>query len=94
MALDQQNEISLQTLWDGIQQIKRGMLTHLDSKVDPIQTKLSSIQMSLDTLEEHVSSLEQRIGVNKDNLQDLLTWTKELTKNNAYLMDKIQDLEN
>ena len=81
MALDQQNQISLQTLWDGIQHIKTDMLTHLDSKVDPIQTKLSIIQMSLDTLGEHVSSLEQRIGANKDNLQDLLTLNnKELTK--------------
>ena len=80
MALDQQNQISLQTLWDGIQHIKTDMLTHLDSKVDPIQTKLSIIQMSLDTLGGHVSSLEQRIGANKDNLQDLLTLNnKELT---------------
>lgn len=94
MALDQQNQISLQTLWDCIQQIKTDMLTHLDAKVDPIQTKLSSIQMSLDTLGEHVSSLEQRIGANEDNLQDLPTQTKELTKDNAYLMDRFQDLEN
>ncbi|RXN23943.1 LINE-1 type transposase domain-containing 1 [Labeo rohita] len=70
------------------------MLTHLDSKVDPIQTKLSSIQMSLDTLGEHVVSLEQRIGANEDNLQDLSTRINDLTKDNAYLMDKVQDLEN
>lgn len=70
------------------------MLTHVDAKVDPIQTKLSSIQMSLDTLGEHVSSLEQRIGANEDNLQDLPTQTKELTEDNAYLMDRFQDLEN
>lgn len=75
-------------------QIKTDMLTHLDSKVDPIQTKLSSIQMSLDTLGEHVSTLEQRMGTNEDNLQELMTRNKELTKNNAYLMDKVQDLEN
>ena len=54
MAADQQSLISLQTLWDGIQQIKTEMLAHLDSKVDPIQTKLSSIQVSLDTLGDHV----------------------------------------
>ncbi len=80
MALSKQDQISLQTLWEGIQQIKIGMLTH--SKVDPIQTKLSSIQMSLDTL---VVSLEQRIGANEDNLQDLSTRINDLTKDNAYL---------
>lgn len=89
-----ERQISLQTLWDGVQQVKTDLLAHLDSKVDPIQTKLSSIQMSLDTLGEHVCSLEQRIGANEDNVQDLKAQTMELTKDNAYLMDKIQDLEN
>ena len=94
MAADQQSQISLQTLWDGIQQIKTEMLAHLDSKVDPIQTKLCSIQVSLGILGEHVASLEQRVGANEDNVTNLSTLTKELTKDNAYLMDKIQDLEN
>lgn len=57
MAESKQDQISLQTLWDGIQQIKTEMLTHLDSKVDPIQSKLSSIQTSLDILGDHVVSL-------------------------------------
>ena len=58
------------------------------------QDRYAHIQMSLDTLGEHVSTLEQQIGANKDNLQDLMTQNKKLTKDNAYLMDKIQDLEN
>lgn len=91
---DQQSLISLQTLWDGIQQIKTEMLAHLDAKVDPIQTKLCNIQVSLDTLGEHVSSLEHRVGANEDDIINLSTLTKELTKDNAYLKDKIQDLEN
>ncbi len=70
------------------------MLTHLDSKVDPIHTKLSSIQTSLDTLGDHVVSLELCIGANEDNLQDLSTRINDLTKDNTYLMDKVQDLEN
>ncbi len=94
MAESKQDQISLQTLWDGIQQIKTEMLTHLDSKVDPIQSKLSSIQTSLDILGDHVVSLEQRISANEDNLQDLSTRINDLTKDNTYLMDKVQDLEN
>ena len=94
MAADQQSLISLQTLWDGIQQIKTEMLAHFDAKVDPIETKLCNIQVSLDTLGEHVSALEHRVGANEDNITNLSTLTQELTKDNAYLMDKIQDLEN
>ena len=61
MALDQQNQILLQTLWDGIQQFKTDRLIYLDSKVDSIQTKLSSIQMSLDTLGEQESGQTRTI---------------------------------
>lgn len=48
--------------------------------------------MSLDTLGERVSLLEQRVRANEDNIH--LTSNKKLSKDNAYLTDKIQDLEN
>lgn len=86
--------ISLQTLWDTIQNIKTEMLTHFDSKMDPIYISLCNIQTSLNTLGEQVSELEQCVSSNEDNVQDHQTQLQHLEKENAYLVDKVEDLEN
>lgn len=90
----EERHISLQTLWDAIQQIKIDMLTLFDAKVDPIQSSLSSIQDSLTTLGEQVNLLEQRVGANEDNLQEFVARVQQLEKSNSYLLDKVDDLEN
>ncbi|KAK1905456.1 LINE-1 retrotransposable element ORF1 protein [Dissostichus eleginoides] len=54
-----EGNMSLQTLWDAIQQIKTDMLTHIDSKMDPIQSSLSRIHNSLSSLGDQVNLLEQ-----------------------------------
>lgn len=88
---------SLQTLWDAIQQ-KADMLMHFDAKPlwhsDPIQSSLSSIQNSLTTLGEQVNLLEQRVGTNEDNVHEIVAQVERLEKDNSYLMDKVDDLEN
>lgn len=80
-------QVSLQTLWDAIHQIKTDMLTHFDAKVDPIQHSLSSIQNSLSTLREQVNLLEQRVGANADSVQEFIARVQQLEKDNTYLMD-------
>ncbi len=95
MAESKQDQISLQTLWDGItKQIKTRELMHLDSKVDPIQSKLEQHTNFLGYSWRSCCVSRQRISANEDNLQDLSTWINDLTKDNTYLMDKVQDLEN
>lgn len=70
------------------------MLAHFDSKVDPIQSSLIKIQTSLATLGDQVELLEQRVGANEDNVTDAVTRLQQLEKNNSYLIDKLDDLEN
>ena len=67
---------------------------HIDAKFDQISSNLNGIVNSISTLGEHVAILEQRVGANEDNLTD--TWKKiiQLEKANAYLVDKVDDLEN
>ncbi|CAK6974024.1 LINE-1 type transposase domain-containing 1 [Scomber scombrus] len=84
----------LQTLWDAIQQSKEDMLSHFNSKVDPIQSSLTNIQNSMSTLGEQVQMLEQRVGANEDIGHELVVRVKQLEKDNAYLLDKVDDLEN
>lgn len=85
--------ISLQTLWDAIQQIKTDMLT-FDVKTESIHCCLNSIQNSLGTMGDQVDLLEQRIGANEDNVQECVARIQQLEKDNFYLIDKVDDLEN
>uniref|UniRef100_A0A667XKH9 L1 transposable element RRM domain-containing protein n=1 Tax=Myripristis murdjan TaxID=586833 RepID=A0A667XKH9_9TELE len=55
---------------------------------------LTSIQNSMTTLGEQVHMLEQRVGANEDNVEELVVRVKQLEKDNSYLLDKVDDLEN
>ncbi|KAJ4920427.1 hypothetical protein JOQ06_013927 [Pogonophryne albipinna] len=70
------------------------MLTHIDSKMDPIQSSLSRIQNSLSSLGDQVNLLEQRVGANEDNVHECVARVKQLEKDNSFLMSKVDDLEN
>ncbi|KAJ4942913.1 hypothetical protein JOQ06_005425, partial [Pogonophryne albipinna] len=92
-----EGNMSLQTLWDAIQQIKTDMLTHIDSKMDPIQSSLSRIHNSLSSLGDQVKHfffLEQRVRANEDNVHECVARVKQLEKDNSFLMSKVDDLEN
>lgn len=80
--MDERN-ISLQTFWDAIQQIKSDMLMHFDAKVDPIQSSLNSIQNSFTTLGEQVNLLEQHVEANEDNVQKFIACLQQLEKDNS-----------
>ncbi|KAL1265745.1 hypothetical protein QQF64_003772 [Cirrhinus molitorella] len=88
------DQITLQTLWEAIQQIKTDMLTHFDAKSDSIHSSLSSISISLSTLGDQVNLLEQRVSANEDNVQACVTRVQTLDKENSYLIDKVDELEN
>ncbi|KAL0183486.1 hypothetical protein M9458_019182 [Cirrhinus mrigala] len=70
------------------------MLTHFDEKSDSIHSSLSIIQNSLSTLGDQVNLLEQHVGANEDNVQVCVTRIQQLKKDNSYLIDKVDDLEN
>lgn len=88
------DQIQMKALQDAIHQFKLDMMTYFDTKVDTIFGTLNRIERSLSTLGDRVSQLEQRVGFNEDNLSDLSTWVKQLEKDNSYLMDKVENLEN
>lgn len=64
--------ISLQTIQEGLQQIKTEMISHLDSKLDTINQSLNKIEGSVAILGEHVTELEQRVSSNEDDVMDLI----------------------
>lgn len=75
-------------------QIKADLVAYLDTKVEPILHRLDEIKGSLSTLGDQVGQLEQRVGANEDNVTDLTTRISQLEKNNAYLLEMIDGLEN
>lgn len=91
--MEQQN-ISLQTIWEGMQEIKLEMMSHMDSKLDNIKTSLNKIENSLATLGDHVGELEQRVSSNEDEIQSLLTLVRKLEKDQAHLKERAEDAEN
>ncbi|KAJ4945329.1 hypothetical protein JOQ06_013855 [Pogonophryne albipinna] len=70
------------------------MRSHIDSKMDPIQSSLSRIHNSLSSLGDQVNLLEQRVGANEDNVHECVARVKQLEKDNSFLMSKVDDLEN
>lgn len=87
-------EISLQTIWEAIQGCKVEMTAHFDSKIMSVETGLTSIQSSLSSLCDQISELEQRVSANEDNVGDMMKRVADLEKENAYLKDKVDDIEN
>ena len=58
--------VSNQAIWESIQQMRNDMLSHFDSKMDPLQSSLKTIQGSLTTIAEHVKELEQHVSANEE----------------------------
>lgn len=86
--------LTLQCLLDAIEKSKTEMLTHINSKVDPIQTGLANIQTSLYTLGSQVELIEGRISTNESNIDDLTERVKALEAANTLLREKMDDQEN
>lgn len=93
-AMEQQTLVFNQSICDAIQQLKVDMFSHIDAKMDNIQSGLQAIQGSLSILNDHVSELEQRVSSNEDNITELQNQVKSLVSERAYLRDKIDDAEN
>ncbi len=78
-----QEAISLQTIWEGMQQMKLKMISHMSVKLETTNISLNTIEGSLSILGEHVAELEQRVGSNEDTLQDLIKRVKTLERDNC-----------
>ncbi|KAK7877983.1 hypothetical protein WMY93_031363 [Mugilogobius chulae] len=59
-----------------------------------IRSTLITMNGSITTLSEQVSLIEHRISTNEDNLTNLDSRVKFLEKENSFLRDKVDDLEN
>uniref|UniRef100_A0A3Q2C810 Uncharacterized protein n=1 Tax=Cyprinodon variegatus TaxID=28743 RepID=A0A3Q2C810_CYPVA len=91
-------KVSLQSIWDAIRQVKGQVTTHvnahLDMKIGIVQAGLMDIQQILTTITGQVTELQQRGSVNEDQADNLLARVCALEKDNAYLKEKVEDLEN
>uniref|UniRef100_A0A3B3DZ89 L1 transposable element RRM domain-containing protein n=1 Tax=Oryzias melastigma TaxID=30732 RepID=A0A3B3DZ89_ORYME len=70
------------------------LTSHFDSKIGELQSTLITMNGSISVLSEQVSMMEQRISENQDNLTNIETRVTFLEKENSYLRDKVDDLEN
>uniref|UniRef100_A0A671UH91 L1 transposable element RRM domain-containing protein n=1 Tax=Sparus aurata TaxID=8175 RepID=A0A671UH91_SPAAU len=80
--------------FEAMQHLKSELCSHVDLKMDGLQTSINSLQSSLTTLDDHMTLIEQRFSGNEDMISDLEKRVKELEKQNNYLTDKVEDLEN
>ena len=86
--------ISTQSIWVALQQMKDELISHFDAKIGQIQTSLTSIEGKLSTLGDKVEELEQRVSSNQDNITELEERVIKLEKDNAYLLEKMDEAEN
>lgn len=106
---DQQQEassISIMAYWQAqptgdnaliLQEIQNGNLAlsnKLDTKTAEINVSISSLKSMLDNLTSRVTEAEDRIGTAEDHVTELDSRVIKLTKDNEYLMEKIESLEN
>lgn len=91
-------EVSLQSIWEAIHQIKDQVSTeinaHLDLKIGAVQAGLMDIQTTLNSVTGQITELQQRVSNNEDDLFKLSGKVNALEKDNAYLKEKVEDLEN
>lgn len=80
-----------------LQEIRNGNLAlsnKLDTKTAEINESISSLKSMLDNLTSRVTEAEDRIGTAEDHVTELDSRVIKLTKDNEYLMEKIESLEN
>lgn len=83
------SEVTLQSIWEAIQQTKVEMTTHLDFKIGTVEAGLTNIQESLSSINEQISELQYRVSANEDNVDDLVQRVKALEKDNAHLRERV-----
>lgn len=90
-------EISLQSIWEAIHQIKGQVSAevnaHLDLKIGGVQAGLMDIQTTLNSVTGQITELQQRVSNNEDEVSKLDRLCT-LEKDNSYLKEKVEDLEN
>ncbi|KAF3859145.1 hypothetical protein F7725_021544, partial [Dissostichus mawsoni] len=80
-----------------LQEIRNGnqaLSSKLDSKTAEINQSISGLKSMLDKLSSHVTEAEDRIGTAEDQLVDLDSRVVKLRKENDFLMEKVDQLEN
>lgn len=91
-------DISLQSIWEAIHQIKGQVSAevnaHLDVKIGGVQAGLMDIQTTLNSVTGQITELQQRVSNNEDEVSKLVDRMSALEKDNSYLKEKVEDLEN
>lgn len=80
-----------------LQEIRSGnqaLSSKLDAKTAEINQSISGLKTMLDTLSSRVTEAEERIGSAEDQLVQTDTRVSKLIKENNFLMEKVDQLEN
>uniref|UniRef100_A0A3P9K356 L1 transposable element RRM domain-containing protein n=1 Tax=Oryzias latipes TaxID=8090 RepID=A0A3P9K356_ORYLA len=91
MDSDMGQPVTNKTLVETLQQFKNEMLSHFDAKLDTFHNSVHQMQDSLNSIKTTVGEL---VGSNQDELSRLETRIKQLEKQNSYLAEKVEDVEN
>lgn len=60
--------ITLQSIFDMMQQMKLDMISHFDSKMDSLGPSLKKLDDSLHMLGDQVNKMQQKVNANEDNI--------------------------
>lgn len=89
-----QSQISLQLLMDAISQCKTDLITRFDASTKTINTALGEVNTKLEILGDQITAVQQRVSGNEDNIEDLKTRISNIEKENGYLKQKVDSMEN
>lgn len=89
-----QSQISLQSLMDAIMQCKTDLISRLDASTKTINKAVGEVNIKLEMLGEQITEVQQRVGCNEDNIEDLKNRISHIEKENGFLKQKADSMEN
>ncbi|CAL9683234.1 unnamed protein product [Knipowitschia caucasica] len=98
MALDQAAlstvDVALVLQEIQVRQRNQALSNRMDIRTAEINESISGLRAMLDGLTSRVTDAEDRIGATEDQLANMSAELQKLTKDNTFLLDKVESLEN
>lgn len=89
-----QTQISFQSLTDAIGQCKTDLISRFDASTNSTEMALRDVNTKLEMLGDQIITVQQRVICNKDNIEDFKVCINNTEKENGYLKEKVEVMEN
>lgn len=93
MALEH-SDVDMALVLREIRAGNQALSNKMDTRTAEINESISGLRGLLDGLTSRVTETEERIGLAEDHLATMSTQLAQLTKDNKFLLDKVESLEN